>query len=275
MKISRHISNEVLRLLYVHSGNQCAYPGCSAPIFEDDGLLTAECCHIKAFSARGPRYDASQTDEERNGVENLILLCCRHHKMVDSDEETYTAEELQKYKQEHEARFSAESLKLTDEQLRYLQFSSESFWKRIEEIDYSDTVAPDLKIMVEINRPTKDLLKDTERLLEQIEADFKELDEFDFSLSQQIRNYLINIGVDITEYDKQSEWPNCNPLDNPHFEMFAYGVHNRMKELWMQYMQLVVRALERISQAEKKEHPLLQEYRERLAEFQIHSYYSD
>ncbi len=275
MGASRHISSEVLRLLYAHSGNQCAYPGCCEPIFEDSGLLTGECCHIKAFSAGGPRYDATQTGEERNGAENLILLCSRHHKMVDADEETYTVAELRRYKQEHETRFSAESLKLTEEQLKYLQWSSESFWKRIEEIDHSDTVAPDLKIMVEIDRPTKDLLRDTERLLEEIEADFKELDEFDFSLAQQIRDYLVKIGVDVAEYDKQSEWPNCNPLDNPHFEMFAYGVHNRMKELWMQYMQLVVRALERISQAERKEHPLLQEYREKLSELQKHNYYVD
>ena len=54
----KKIPEKTLRLLYAHSGNQCAYPGCCAPIFEDDGLLTAECCHIKAFSIGGPRYDA-------------------------------------------------------------------------------------------------------------------------------------------------------------------------------------------------------------------------
>ena len=57
--------------------------------------------------------------------------------------------------------------------------------------------------------------------------------------------------------------------------MFAYGTHNRMSELWMLYLQLVVRALERISIAERKEHTLLQQYRERLAEFQKNSYYRD
>ena len=44
---SRRISNEVMRLLYAHSGNRCAYPDCTNPIFEDDGQLTGECCHIK------------------------------------------------------------------------------------------------------------------------------------------------------------------------------------------------------------------------------------
>jgi hypothetical protein len=57
--------------------------------------------------------------------------------------------------------------------------------------------------------------------------------------------------------------------------MFAYGTHNRMGELWMLYLQLIVRAMERISKTEKEEHPLLQGYRERLAEYQKYNYYRD
>ena len=275
MATNRRISNEVMRLLYAHSGNRCAYPNCHAPIFEEDGLLTAECCHIKAFSPGGPRYDAAQTDEERNSGENLILLCTRHHRIVDADEQTYTVDLLREYKQKHEQQYSANVLKLTDEQLRYLQMSSETFWKRIEEIDHADINWLDLKIMVDVDRATSDLLNDLEGLLHEIEENFDELEEFDNTLAGKIREYLVNIGIDTTEYDKHTEYPNVNPFDNPHWEMFAYGTHNRMSELWMLYLQLVVRALERISIAERKEHTLLQQYRERLAEFQKNSYYRD
>ena len=275
MTIRRKISEKVLRLLYAHSGNQCAYPGCCTPIFEDDGLLTADCCHIKAISVGGPRYDAAQTDEERNGVDNLMLLCSRHHKIVDSDEVTYTVEELQKYKQEHEARFSAESLRLTKEQLRFLQWNSESFWKQIEETDKADIVAPDLKIMVDVDQPIDAILKNIEEILNQIKSTFDILGEYDSQLAQQIHDYLVEIGADTTEYDRQSECPYANPFDNPHWEIFALGTHNWMGELWMYYLQLVVRALERISVADGKEHPLLQEYRERLVEHQKHNYYLD
>ena len=275
MATNRRISNEVMRLLYAHSGNRCAYPNCHAPIFEEDGLLTAECCHIKAFSPGGPRYDAAQTDEERNSGENLILLCTRHHRIVDADEQTYTVDLLREYKQKHEQQYSANVLKLTDEQLRYLQMSSETFWKRIEEIDHADINWLDLKIMVNVDRATSDLLNDLEGLLHEIEENFDELEEFDNTLAGKIREYLVSIGIDTTEYDKHTEYPNVNPFDNPHWEMFAYGTHNRMSELWMLYLQLVVRALERISIAERKEHTLLQQYRERLAEFQKNSYYRD
>lgn len=275
MATNRRISNEVMRLLYAHSGNRCAYPNCHAPIFEEDGLLTAECCHIKAFSPGGPRYDVAQTDEERNSGDNLILLCTRHHRIVDADEQTYTVDLLREYKQKHEQQYSANVLKLTDEQLRYLQMSSETFWKRIEEIDHADINWMDFKIMVDVDRATSDLLNDLERLLHGIEENFDELEEFDNSLAEKIREYLVSIGIDTAEYDKYTEYPNVNPFDNPHWEMFAYGTHNRMSELWMLYLQLVVRALERISIAERKEHALLQQYRDRLAEFQKHSYYLD
>lgn len=275
MAANRRISNEVMRLLYAHSGNRCAYPNCHAPIFEEDGLLTAECCHIKAFSPGGPRYDALQTDEERNSGENLILLCTRHHRIVDADEKTYTVELLCEYKQRHEQQYSASTLKLTDDQLKYLQMNSDFFWKKIEEIDHANSDWLDLKIMVDVDGATSDLLNGLESLLHRMEEYFDELEKYDNTLAQRIREYLLKIGVEITKYDNQTEYPNVNPFDNPHWEMFAYGTHNSMNELWMLYLQLVVRALEHISVAERKEHPLLQQYRERLTEFQKHSYYRD
>lgn len=273
---SRRISNEVMRLLYAHSGNRCAYPDCTNPIFEDDGQLTGECCHIKAFRPGGPRYDASQTDEDRNGVNNLMLMCSRHHAIVDKNVETYSVEVLQEYKRAQEERYSAEALRLTEEQLRYLQMSSENFWKRIDEIDHENVNWSDFKIMIDQDRSTEEILKDVEQQLDWIDNTFEELFEDDNTLAQRIREYLIQIGIDVTEYDRQLETPPyTNPFFQPHWETFAYGTHNTVSELKTHYFQLVVRALERISIAEKQEHPLLQVYRERLAENQKHSYYRD
>ena len=276
MSGSRRISNEVMRLLFAHSGNRCAYPGCTNPILEDDGQLTGECCHIKAFSPGGPRYDALQTDDERNGEDNLMLMCSRHHAIVDKNVDRYTVDVLQEYKRNHEERYSAETLKLTEEQLRYLQMSSENFWKRMGEIDHENENWLDFKIMVDQDRSTEDILKDVEQKLNWIDNTFEDLFEDDNTLAQRIREYLIQIGVDVTEYDRQLEMsPYTNPFFQPHWETFAYGTHNIVNELKMYYFQLVVRALERISIAEKQGHPLLQVYRERFAEYQKHSYYRD
>lgn len=73
----KRISAETMRLLYAHSGNRCAFKGCSNPIFEDNGVLTGECCHISAVSPNGPRFNANLTDEERNESNNLILVLLR------------------------------------------------------------------------------------------------------------------------------------------------------------------------------------------------------
>ena len=46
------------------SGNLCAFPRCHFPIIESAGTVTGEICHIRARSAGGPRYDATQSDTE-------------------------------------------------------------------------------------------------------------------------------------------------------------------------------------------------------------------
>ena len=50
----------------------------------------------------GPRYNSKQTNIERNSYENLILLCGRHHTIIDGDPETYTVEKLLKFKEDHQ-----------------------------------------------------------------------------------------------------------------------------------------------------------------------------
>jgi hypothetical protein len=95
-------AEKTIRRLFALSGNKCAFPGCTLPLVENAGTITGEICHIKAKSTGGPRYDDSQTDEERHAFENLILLCRRHHKVVDAQPDVYSAEALQEIKSIHE-----------------------------------------------------------------------------------------------------------------------------------------------------------------------------
>lgn len=101
-------SDPTLKKLFALSGNQCAFPGCPAPIIDDDtGLVVGEICHIKGKSPKGPRYDGTQSDEERNGYDNLLLMCDPHNKIVDHKEtrDNYPPERLRKFKNDHEAPF--------------------------------------------------------------------------------------------------------------------------------------------------------------------------
>lgn len=94
-----------IKRLFALSGNRCSFARCTALIV-CNGVLLGEICHIHAASPRGPRYNTEQTASERHGFDNLILLCCNHHKVIDDDWETYTADRLRKIKFDHELKTS-------------------------------------------------------------------------------------------------------------------------------------------------------------------------
>ncbi|SKB52562.1 hypothetical protein [Malaciobacter marinus] len=54
-------NTEILKLLCVRSGNECAFPNCNHPIFNDNGLYIAQLCHMNAANIGGQRYDENQS----------------------------------------------------------------------------------------------------------------------------------------------------------------------------------------------------------------------
>ena len=74
-----------LKRLFARSGNQCAFPRCPDTLIEGETVV-GKVCHIKAAQLAGPRYDPQQTAAERHGYDNLILLCGKHHTVIDDDE---------------------------------------------------------------------------------------------------------------------------------------------------------------------------------------------
>lgn len=110
------ISDKTRKLLWGRSGNRCAI--CKKELvvnstFKDSESVLADECHINSTASFGPRYDASYPAEKLNSYVNLILLCRNHHKTVDDQEETFTADILRQIKSNHEIWVSQ---KLTDEQ---------------------------------------------------------------------------------------------------------------------------------------------------------------
>jgi hypothetical protein len=94
-------SISVIKRLFSVSGNKCAFPKCTNKLVINEKVV-GKICHIKAASKLGPRYDDNQSDDERHGYDNLILLCPIHHDVVDSDVESYSVERLVKMKKDHE-----------------------------------------------------------------------------------------------------------------------------------------------------------------------------
>lgn len=101
------ISPKSIKILWAASGNICAYPKCNTEITaiskENEAYTIGEMAHIKGENKGSCRYDATQSDKERNSHENLILLCPTHHTKIDKVENlsTYTVEYLIEMKKEH------------------------------------------------------------------------------------------------------------------------------------------------------------------------------
>jgi hypothetical protein len=101
-------TDPTLKKLFALSGNVCAFPGCSAPIVDTDmDVVVGDICHIKGKSENGPRYDPDQPESERDGYQNLLVMCVPHNRIVDGKktQHLYPVEVLREYKRNHEAQY--------------------------------------------------------------------------------------------------------------------------------------------------------------------------
>lgn len=95
-------SLSTVKRLFALSNNKCTFSVCTSKISENADTITGDVCHIKAKNPKGPRYDSQQTEIERNSISNLILLCKRHHKIIDSNVDEYPVSKLVEMKTKHE-----------------------------------------------------------------------------------------------------------------------------------------------------------------------------
>lgn len=105
-----------VKTLFALSGNTCAI--CEAKLTDPSWQqVNTRICHIRGRKPGAPRYDPTQSDEERNGFYNLLLLCpgCSH--LIDYLEpDAYTVERLEEIKQLHEQRATDKHWHPTEEE---------------------------------------------------------------------------------------------------------------------------------------------------------------
>lgn len=103
------ITIKTRKILWSKSGNKCAFPNCKADLIEsslftDDSHVVGDEAHIIPQSKNGPRGE----DFEKIPIENidkepnLLLLCKKHHKIIDDDPINHSVAKLHSYKKEHE-----------------------------------------------------------------------------------------------------------------------------------------------------------------------------
>lgn len=93
-----------VRELYVYSGNTCAYTGCNERLLLDDGNWNCEAAHIYGVEEGAARGEHDLTNEQLREPWNLVLMCRKHHKIVDGvdAENRYPVETVRKMKDDHE-----------------------------------------------------------------------------------------------------------------------------------------------------------------------------
>lgn len=94
-------------LLWASSGGRCAFPDCAAALVESVNgtwVTVGEIAHIHAHSRGGARFDPTLAAAAVDTYENCILLCRRHHRMVDDAPKDFAPDRLREWKRQHEAR---------------------------------------------------------------------------------------------------------------------------------------------------------------------------
>ena len=99
------ISNKTRKILWGRSGSRCAI--CRQGLVvdntsNDEETVVGDECHINSDAPNRPRYDRATDSRKMDILANLLFRCRVHHKMVDDQFETYTAELLRSIKKNYE-----------------------------------------------------------------------------------------------------------------------------------------------------------------------------
>ncbi len=103
-----NFSANTKRRLAKRAGHICSFPDCkvrtTGPSQESSEAINdiGKAAHIHAASPGGPRYDSSMTQEQRRSIDNGIWLCATHADLIDRDVTRFSADEIRRWKREHE-----------------------------------------------------------------------------------------------------------------------------------------------------------------------------
>lgn len=267
-------SIDTLKLLYARSGNECAFPDCKHPLFNDNGLFVAQLCHIKAANKGGQRYDANQTDEERSALDNLLFMCYRHHKETDNEKE-YPVDKLTEIKTNHEFKFTEKGKEASIEMIRQIQFDINYFWERqsIKTFKYKE-----LKIKRDFYKEILDLFSELDEHVNTIKnyCDLCAESDSAETIWSDIKTLIEKVGFDFSILEKIPYYE--NPFINRNWLMHNIGRPNFFSHISLCVNQLKVKTIEELLKSNPKNKELkaiLEVYRKDFDSIYDKSYYVD
>lgn len=106
------VDQKIIQELAIRAGGRCEFHGCNKNLLSD--ILTknksnlSNVAHIVAAKEDGTRGNDLLPIEERNNIDNLMLVCLDHHHIIDDKklEVKFPKELLQQFKKNHEERIA-------------------------------------------------------------------------------------------------------------------------------------------------------------------------
>lgn len=253
------------RALFSKTGNQCAFPGCTHPLIDDDDQFVAQICHIEAAEKNGPRYNPGMTDEDRKSIKNLIVLCYMHHVKVDRNTNLYTVRCLQHMKSEHESRWSMHPYNTPDQAIDRILNEQMLFEHEISRVNEEWIQFESLAMSLKLSQNPSEHLTELLDYVSRMQTLLDEINSFFGTLSESIESFLGDLGYDLTDYRKVPYYE--NPFYQPFWVYMNIGVPN-----FLSFIRFHSKALEFHIEVQKlKVHPNDASVRAKLDElkFQI------
>lgn len=145
------------------------------------------------------------SDEEINSYGNIMFMCYEHH-IETNNEEVFTVDVLKNMKIEHEAKYILSPMVVDMSHIFSLRKETEEYWKKVEVVNNTEHVVPDLKI--DINT----------------QASYDELNnELSFTLKS-----LDNLFFSFDKADKDKYWETFN-LGLPNYMTIAMVLIEQMR----------------------------------------------
>ena len=265
-------TQKTIRLLYAHSGNQCAFPDCTQPIFNDDNLYVADLCHIEAANEKGARFNSNQTDDERCSAENLLFLCGRHHKEIDHSNK-YDVFALQDIKKTHEAKFLEKNIVATKQMLQQIDADIKDYWDRLKSKEYD---FQEYKIVKDLELKELELFKEIKSIIQNIQKYCDTIAQSDSGLHEEFLMFCQENEVNTDIFASIPYYK--NPLINRNWELHSIGNTNLFTDLYLSIKQLKLRFLEILLKNSPNDNSLKQLILKARTEFENdydNSYYVD
>ena len=111
--MAKNVTDKIRLILWTRAAGRCQYEGCNKPLLGDiisgdEALNTAYVAHIIAREPEGPRGDPVRSPQLANNIENVMLMCDTHHRLIDRKAvEEHPESRLIAMKRAHEARISS------------------------------------------------------------------------------------------------------------------------------------------------------------------------